>query len=172
MSTPSPTPPKDHCDSHTWVIASSGLFFIPAVVALFRQSLLISIILLSSALFSTLYHASTETSYAELDVFFASLALIIAVIMLLIVASRYGVLSWRFFCPFSLGLAGLIVYFVEGQFDPVRPQASCHYDLFHSLWHLLLSIAAFILVMTPVDVSLVKLNLVELFSKSQRNTIS
>lgn len=158
----------DHSDSHTWVIASSGLFFLPGAVALFRQSLIVSIILLASALFSTLYHASTETSYAELDVFFASLALMVAVVMLLIVASRYGVLSWRFFCPFSLGLAGLIIYFVEGQFDPVQPKAFQHYDLFHSLWHLLLSIAAFILVLTPVDLSLVKMNLVELFTTSGR----
>ncbi len=154
--------------SHAWVIASSSLFFIPAIMSFFRQSLLVTIVFLCSALFSTLYHSSNEKSYADMDVLWANLAIFTALVLLALIAVRYPIWNWRVLLPVVFGLIGLVLYFVEGQADPNHP-VDVHYDLYHSLWHLFICLAGVVLVWTPVDLSEANASYAEIYIKILKN---
>ena len=152
-----------------WVIASSALFFVPAAISVFRQSLLITLIFAATALFSTLYHASNETKYEEIDVFFACLSIILSLVMLALIAIHYAPWSWRVLLPVIFGAVGMIVYFLEGQASPDHSDLGDHYELYHSLWHLFIAIAGTILVWTPVNLGETSLSYSELYLKMKKN---
>jgi len=155
---------------HPWVIASSAFFFVPTLLAFFRQSLLVTIIYFNAALFSTLYHVHDEKQYADLDVMWASLAVLISLVMLAVVALHYAPWNWRVFLPFAFGIAGFIVYFVGGQAsDTCVAEGDDDYDLFHSLWHLFVGLAGLFIVWTPVDLSEASVSYGELYMKIIKN---
>ena len=148
-----------------WVVASSAFFFAPAVVSLFRQHLIVTIIYTNAALFSTLYHVHNEQEYADLDVVWASLAVAVSMLLLAVLALHYAPWNWRVFLPFALGLAGMIVYFVAGQAFDAEEARTEHYEIYHSLWHLFVGLAGLILVWTPVDLREANLSYGELYLK-------
>lgn len=156
-----------------WVIASSAFLFIPALIALLRQSIVVAIVLFNAAMFSTLYHVNDQQAYAEMDVVWASLTVLISLTMLALLAARYPPWNWRIILPFLLGVAGIIVYFVGGQYhDSAEMEAdneNNHYDLWHSLWHFLVGTAVLLIVWTPVDLSEASMSYAELSRKIQRN---
>lgn len=157
-------------NGHPWVIASSALFFIPAVLAFFTQSLIVTIIFTMSATFSTLYHVKSEKQYAELDVVWASLAVAVALVMLAIQSLHHAPWNWRVSLPVIFGVAGFVLYFVGGQAsDTCDIEKSPEYDLFHSLWHLFIAMAGTVLVLTPVDLSESQLSYLKLAKKISRN---
>lgn len=140
--------------ANAWVVASSSLFFVPAFLAFFRQNIVVAIIFFNAALFSTLYHLNDETEYEDLDVLWASLAVLISLVLLAVLARHYPPWHLRILVPFFLGVAGFIVYFVGGQMssDPAVTEDD-HYDLYHSLWHLFIGLAGAAVAWTPVNLA-------------------
>lgn len=155
---------------HPWVIASSALFFIPAVLAFFTQSLIVTIIFVNSATFSTLYHVKNEKQYADLDVVWASLAVAVALVMLAILSLHHAPWNWRVLLPVVFGVAGFVLYFSGGQAsDTCDIENDGDYDVFHSLWHLFVAMAGTTLVLTPVDLSESQLSYLDLAKKISKN---
>jgi predicted membrane channel-forming protein YqfA (hemolysin III family) len=138
---------------NAYVVASSAFFFVPALLSLFRQCIFVSVVLINAALFSTLYHVSNEKNYEDLDVFWASLAVFVALLLLAVLALDYAPWNWRIVMPLLFGVTAFVLYFTDGQCqgDPCVPTQK--YDLYHSLWHLFIGIAGIFLVWTPVDLS-------------------
>ncbi len=136
---------------HTWVVVSSSLFFIPGTIALFRQNIIVALVLLTSALFSMLYHVNNELAYSELDVIWASLAVLVSFILLAVLLTQYPPWNWRVLLPLAFGFAGLIVYFLEGQSTATITDE--HYEIYHSVWHLCIALAGISLVYTPVSLT-------------------
>lgn len=135
-----------------WVVASSALFFVPALLAFLRQSVVVAIVYINAALFSTLYHANAEQKYEELDVFWANVAVLLSLVMLAVISIRYAPWNWRVLLPSLFGITGMALYFVGGQDEtPSVTQHDPHYEVYHSLWHLFMSMAATVLVWTPVN---------------------
>lgn len=134
-----------------FVIASSALFFVPALISAFRQQLIVTITFTGAALFSTLYHSYNEQEFTELDVIWASLAILVALLMLAVLVRHYRPWHWRVSLPLALGLTALILYFVEGRNSTSNSVDPSHYNLYHSLWHLFVALSALVLVWTPVD---------------------
>ena len=151
---------------HPWVVASSAFFFLPAFISFFRQSAIITIIFFNAALFSTLYHIHNEDQYAELDVLWASLAVLAALTLMTVIAQHYAPWNWRILLPFILGFTGFILYFVGGQNSSTEEaEKSDDYDLYHSLWHVFVGLAGLVIVWTPVDLSEAKVSYGELYLK-------
>ena len=115
--------------------------------------MLVFIVLLLSATFSTLYHVNYEQEYSDLDVIWASLAIVVALIMLAVFAMKYAPWNWRVMLPLVFGLTGLIIYFVGGHASGncAAVIEDANYDLYHSLWHLFVGLAALVLVWTPAN---------------------
>lgn len=138
-----------------WVITSSALFFIPAAVSVFSQSLIVTIIYTNAAIFSTLYHSSSENNYSEMDVIWASLAVFISLVILAIVAMYLPATHWRVWVPLVLGVTAFVIYFVQGQrcTNECTDTDNDNYVLYHSLWHLFVALAGIFLVITPVNLA-------------------
>ena len=171
MSEPISSPVSEYDGSgHVWVIVSSALLFLPAILSFFRQSLVVTIVFFCSALFSTMYHANDENNYEDLDLIWASLTILVALVMLCLIATKYVFWNWRVLLPLVFGVAGLLVYFLEGMqsTDPLQKDDS-HYDLYHSLWHLFIAIAGTFLVWTPVNVAEANMSFSEIYIKILKN---
>lgn len=151
---------------HPWVVASSSLFFVPAFIALGRQNVVVAIVLMASSLFSLLYHINDERAYEELDVIWASLAVLIALLLLCVLLTRYVPWHPRVALPLAFGLAGLLVYFLEGQSTGTGGTDSNHYELYHSLWHFFVALSATALVWTPVQMSELNFTFYDMLGKS------
>lgn len=150
-------------ESHNWVVASAALFFVPATISVFTQNLLVSIIYFGSALFSTLYHAYDETQFVEEDLLFAILAIVISLVVLAVIARHFSWYSWRILVPLLSGVTGVGIYFCQGQLSLPEPIS---YEIYHSIWHLLMALSATFLVFTRVDLSEARFSYAELFTRS------
>lgn len=159
---------SSNCSSNGWVIASSAFFFVPGVIAFLRQSILVSIIFLMTALFSTLYHTSNEQDYGDMDVMWASMAILVALLMLAINAMHYAPWNWRVVLPLAFGVTGIVLYVVGGQYTNSGGEPS-NYDLYHSLWHLFIGLAGIVLAWTPVDLTEVQYSYPDLYKKIYHN---
>jgi uncharacterized membrane protein YfcA len=153
-----------------FVIASSAFLFIPTFISFFRQSLIVTIILLNSAIFSTLYHLSDEKDYETFDLIWASLAILIGLLLLAALARKYPPWNWRIFMPFALSTAAFVIYFVEGSASTTEDTDSSHYDLWHSLWHLLIGLAGLFLVWTPVNLADANISYADLYVNLYKNS--
>jgi hypothetical protein len=136
--------------SQQWVLASSGLFFLPAAISVFTQSVVVTLIYAGSALFSLLYHCTQEEQYGDVDLQMAIMAILISLVLLSVVANKYSWTSWRVLLPVVFGVIGMAIYFLEGQSCSIVHDKE-NYRLYHSLWHLLMAISGTLLVITPVD---------------------
>lgn len=140
--------------ANSYTVASAAFLFVPTLMSVYTQSMPITLTFAFSTVFSTLYHTSNEESYGTLDVIWANIAMFLALIMLGLIAVRYGVFHWRVMLPFIFGAAAISLYFFHGYADDgVDPNNLEHYELYHSLWHLFLGLAAIAIVITPVDIS-------------------
>lgn len=154
--------------SNPWVVASSAFFFVPAVIAFLRQSLLVAIVYIMSALFSTLYHTSNELDYGDMDVMWASMAILVSLVMLAIIAMHYAPWNWRVVLPVAFGVTAVVLYAVGGQ-NMDSTSKDSNYDLYHSLWHLFVGLAGIVLAWTPVDLTEVQYSYPELYVKIHTN---
>ena len=169
MSAPSVTTSVTSSSSgNAWVIASSAFFFVPGLVAFLRQSILVAIVFLMSALFSTLYHTSNEQDYGDMDVMWANMAIFVALIMLAINAMHYAPWNWRVVLPLAFGVTGIVLYIVGGQNTHSGGEA-VNYDLYHSLWHLFVGLAGLALAWTPVDFTEAQYSYPDLYRKIYHN---
>jgi predicted membrane channel-forming protein YqfA (hemolysin III family) len=151
---------------HPWVVASSAFFFLPALISFFRQNVVVTIIFFNAALFSTLYHVHDQDQYAELDVLWASLAVLTALTLLAVIAQHYAPWNWRVILPFLLGLTAFVLYFVGGQISETEEaEKRDDYELYHSLWHLFVGLAGLVLAWTPVNLAEANLSYKDLYSK-------
>lgn len=145
---------------------SSGLFFVPTIIAFFRQSFLITIIFFNAALFSTLYHASNEENYEELDVMWANLAVLCSLIILVIVSKRYSPWNWRVLVPTIFGLGAFGLYFGYGRApETTNTELDNEYNLFHSLWHVLISISGMFVAWQTCDLSEINSTFASMYGK-------
>jgi len=71
--------------------------------------------------------------------------------MLAVISIHYAPWNWRVLLPSVFGIAGMSLYFVGGQNAPPGEKEDPNYDLYHSLWHLFMSIAGGVVAWTPVD---------------------
>jgi NADH:ubiquinone oxidoreductase subunit 5 (subunit L)/multisubunit Na+/H+ antiporter MnhA subunit len=171
MSTCSTSPPPDVSSTgRTLLIVSSALFFIPTALSFFRQSIVVTLIYFFSALFSTLYHANNEQSFSDEDVTWATFAILISLILLAVLTVHYPIWNWRIIVPILFGVAGIVIYVTEGQLSEAPcDHADDTYTTWHNIWHLLMAIAATVLVWTPVDLSEANMTYIEMYKKSARN---
>ena len=151
------------------VVASSALMFIPSAIAFFRQSMVVAIAFTVSTIFSVMYHVHSEKKYAELDIIWASLAILVALVMLTIISMRYPPWSWRIVLPVAFGMAAILEYFFMGQADDETDSETDDYATFHSVWHLLIVAAATFLVVTPVDLRQAHHSYVALYHRTPKS---
>lgn len=154
--------------ANPWVVASSAFFFVPGLIAFLRQSIIVAIIFLMTALFSTLYHTSCEQDYGDMDVMWASMAILVALLMVAINAMHYAPWNWRVLLPVAFGVTGVVLYVVGGQNTNSGGEPS-NYDLYHSLWHLFIGLAGIVLAWTPVDLTEVQYSYPDLYRKIYYN---
>lgn len=162
------SPSPSSSSANPWVVASSAFFFVPGLIAFLRQSIIVAIVFLMSALFSTLYHTSNEKDYSDMDVMWANMAILVALLMLAINAMHYAPWNWRVIWPLAFGVTGMVLYIVGGQ-NTTSGGESDHYDLYHSLWHLFVGLAGIILAWTPVDFSEMQYSYPDLYRKIYHN---
>lgn len=157
---------RRHRMANPWVIASSTTFFVPALVASCYQSILVAIVFFNAALFSTMYHAYGENRYESLDIIWASLALLLALMLIAVLVKRFGVWSWQVLLPMLMGSTAIVLYLTEGNITGnMRPS---EYETFHSLWHVLSSIAVTLLAMHPVRLSELDVTYPEVFRRDAK----
>ncbi len=137
------------------VIATSALLFLPATVAFVRQAIPVAIVYFGAALFSTLYHSYGEQRYADMDVMWASLAVLVGLVVLALLAARYAFWNWRILVPALCGLAGVTLFFIsadhgDDEEDGVSRSDNSNYEILHSIWHGLMTVAGIALLWTPV----------------------
>jgi len=139
-------------DANKYTVASAAFLFVPTLISAYTQAMPVTLAFGFSTVFSTMYHASDEDSYETLDVIWANIAMFLALIMIGLIAIRYGVFHWRVLVPFIFGSIAIALYFIHGYADDDEdPDTLPEYDLYHSLWHLFLGLAAISIVITPVD---------------------
>ena len=136
-----------------YTVASAAFLFVPTLISVYTQAMPVTLTFAFSTVFSTMYHASDEDDYETLDVIWANIAMFLALIMIGLIAIRYGIFHWRVLVPFILGAAAIFIYFFNGYADDdENPNDLPDYDLYHSLWHVFLGLAAISIVITPVDI--------------------
>jgi predicted membrane channel-forming protein YqfA (hemolysin III family) len=135
-----------------WTVVSAGSMFLPAIVSIWTQSVVVTLVLLTAAGASTLYHSHDESSFSMYDVVGALAAGLLVLLMLLMHMRHYRLWHWRTGVPLLCFLGGLFVYSWRGSaVGQVHPNHIEEYDLYHSIWHVLGTLAALFTVMTPVD---------------------
>lgn len=151
-----------------FVVASSALFFVPTAISFFTQSLPVTIVFFNTSLFSTLYHYSGEQDYVELDILWATLSILVSMLLLGGIARKYPIWNLRIIIPVILGLAGLIIYLGFGQSDGENTN-TYDYQLYHGLWHLLIGLAGISISITPVKLADVDLSYFSLYKDMLRS---
>lgn len=140
---------------NNYLVGSSALMFIPAGISVFTQAFPFTLIFLFSAIFSMLYHWDNQSSYMVEDVVLALLSMIAGLILLTAISIKYSVYSWRVVLPSFFAILGVALYFFAGRCncDGSKGEVEDDYILYHSLWHLFLSLSAGLIVITPIKVS-------------------
>jgi len=135
-----------------FTIASAASLFVPALVAVWKQPFVVSGILMAAAGISTMYHVYDESAFLMQDMIASTGAALLTLMMWLLIASRYRFTSWRVWMPAVTFSAGLVLYFLTGtSTSDTHPNDIKNYELYHTIWHLLGSLAALAVVLTPID---------------------
>lgn len=136
--------------SDVFNVGSAASLYIPATIAVFYQPFFVGVILLLSATFSTLYHSSDEMSYITTDEIFATVAFLLIVFMLTLLAFKHGVLSFRVLVPFIIGVAGTVIYTTVGNAQGVGETLEGNTEVYHAVWHVCTTVAALLVVVQDV----------------------
>jgi len=141
---------------HPATVATAAVLFVPAAVAVWTQPLLISSVLLMGATFSTLYHSLDEMHVGAYDLVGAVSVMFVMVVMWIVLAAQYSFFYWRAWVSSVLAITGLVLFLCCGSdtFTEKHPNDIENYDLYHSLWHGLTAVSTLIIVLTPIDLSL------------------
>ncbi len=124
---------------------SSAMLFIPAIVSLYTQTLMISIVLLLASTFSTMYHLSDEESHGTSDEIWASLTLMVLLVLSLRLSAELGFIHWRVISIWAIGITAIVAYLTYGCRSDTSVTSE-KYELWHSLWHTFAAIAALLVV--------------------------
>jgi hypothetical protein len=135
----------------TYLKVSSALMFIPAAISLYTQPVIISVVLLLAAIFSTLYHLSNECNHATSDEIWASLTLMILLVLSLRLSAELGFLHWRVIGVFAFGITAIVAYMTHGSRHDTSV-TSRRYELWHSIWHTLAAASATLIIMRKSDI--------------------
>jgi hypothetical protein len=125
---------------------SSTLMFIPAMISLYTQPMIISFVLFMASIFSTLYHMSDECNHATSDEIWASLTLMILLVMTLRLAAELGMFHWRVLLAFVFGVTAITAYMTKGSRNDTT-ETSIEYEKWHSIWHTFAAAAATVIVL-------------------------
>jgi hypothetical protein len=91
--------------------------------------------------------------------------------MLAVLSGSYSPWNWRIIIPSIFGLIGMSMFFFGGQAeDAAEAERDPNYPLYHSLWHLFMSIAALVIVWTPVDFSQSQQSYVQVYKNFYKNS--
>jgi len=146
--------------SSPWIIGTSCTLFLPALITFFKQSIIVFIIVFNAALYSTLYHITDEDDrYETYDVVFALLGVTIGLVVLALLSRKYKFYNWRVLIPVVFSIIASVIYFYHGTCHRSQDkideksctESNANYELYHSLWHLLMAGAGTALFWTPVD---------------------
>ena len=162
-------------DLKALVVSSSALFFIPTIISAFTQHLMIFVILFMTSLFSTLYHSFDEEKFETIDTIFASLSLILAILLTFALGLQYKMaksnsfekkqLLARLLIVVIFGVAALVCYFVGGSdLSEDDDTDNDHYDALHASWHIGLFVAGTALVAKRIDLSLLNKSLKDILT--------
>lgn len=162
-------------DLKALVVSSSALFFIPTIISAFTQHVIIFIILFMTSLFSTLYHSFDEEKFETIDTIFASLSLILAILLTFALGLQYKMAKdqstqkkrylARLIIVVIFGIGALVAYFLGGSdLDSDDDTDNEHYDALHSGWHMGLFVAGTALVAQPINLSILNKSLKEILT--------
>lgn len=142
---------------HNIVFLSAISMFVPTIIAIFRQPVVFTVILINAALWSSLYHYSAETKYQSLDEIWANMVIIVAGTLMVLTLPMYPFYHWRIVLPTITGLAALYVFFFTKAYVPLGqvPQNLDEYDKWHSLWHILATVTILILVTSKFNLKVI-----------------
>ena len=132
--------------SRIYLKISSTLMFIPACISLYTQPMVVSFILMMASIFSTLYHMSDECHHATTDELWASLTLMVLLVMTLRLAAELGILNWRVLLTIVSGVTAITAYMYKGSRQDTTV-TSTEYEKWHSVWHTLAAVAATLIVL-------------------------
>ncbi len=131
---------------------SSALMFIPAIISLKTQPIIFSVVLFMAAIFSTLYHLSDEANHATSDEIWASLTLMLILVMSLRLAAELGFFHWRVVSIFAFGITAIVAYMTHGCRNDTTV-TSHEYEMWHSIWHTFAAAAATLVIIKRSDIS-------------------
>jgi hypothetical protein len=148
--------------------------FVPALISLYTQPVAISVILFMAAIFSTLYHLSNECRHATSDEIWASLTVMVILVLGLRLTAELGFFHWRVLAIFSTGITAFVAYLTHGSREDTSV-TTFKYELWHSIWHTLAAFAATLVVMKKSDIQFTNSNesliswLQQTYEKSKEN---
>lgn len=123
--------------------------FIPVVVSMFKQSMIITIIMGLAAFWSTIYHTFDENAFGDIDMIWANVTTGVILVLMTVSSIQYGIFSWQTLPSILVSLASATIYVVKGY--KTSEIDSKDYELWHGVWHLLAALSAFMLVIHPLD---------------------
>lgn len=130
-----------------WLLTSSAALYIPTLISLFTQHVLVFLILFFSSTVSLLYHLKDERDFLEEDVTASILLGIVMILALFIRFITVGPFHWLFWGPLLLLIPSLVFFFLVRKNTIEEDE---NYDLYHSLWHFLIAGVISLLVIKPV----------------------
>lgn len=136
----------------TYLKISSALMFIPAIISLKTQPVIFSIVLFMASIFSTLYHVSDECNHATSDEIWASLTLMLILVMSLRLSAELGFFHWRVGSIWALGIIAIVAYMTHGCRNDTSV-TSHEYEMWHSIWHTFAAAAATLVIMKKSNIS-------------------
>ncbi len=130
-----------------FVIASAASLFIPAALSIWQQSVLVTLVLTYTALYSTLTQVFPDSSFAEVNKVWSTIGIMLSLILLALVGFHYSIWHWRVMIPMIAGLLGTISYGL------VKTPWVEDNILYESLWYSFTSVMFIMLMITPVNLS-------------------
>jgi len=97
-----------------FLLTSSGLLYIPALLACVYQPFPYAVLLLLSASFSMMYHSAQERRHAISDMIFAHCVLFASTIAFTILSIKRGMFDWKVVGAALLSGVAVVFYFVGG----------------------------------------------------------
>lgn len=155
-------------DPKSFVFISCLLMFIPFIISLFTQPVLIAVIIGLAAFWSCVYHTYSENVFGDMDIIWANITTGVICVLLNLVLLTYGFKSWRFIIPFIISLTSALIYIFKGYSkDPVTmtERDKNEYEVWHGIWHTLAAVSAIFLVISPIDYNNLRSTYAEAFTK-------
>jgi len=134
------------------LVGSSLSLIIPTIVSSVRQPMPVTILLLLTTTFSVLFHTHYERRFAQEDMIFAFLTLLMSAVAYVLLSWKLGWLHWKVVLVKLLSILGFSMYLTKGSrgHDAHESDRDDDYDVFHGIWHISGSLAILILVLQDI----------------------